>query len=107
LPKDTRANMDGHATTLVAHEFALAHVNTSAYLDAEALDRFGNRFAATDCSRCSVKNGKKTVASRVNFAAAVALELLADEEVVMSEKLFPGAVAGRGRAPCRFDDVGK
>jgi hypothetical protein len=55
----------------------------------------------------SVEGGEKTIASGVDLAAAMTLELLAHEEVVMTDKLFPCTVADLGCPLGCADDIGE
>jgi hypothetical protein len=85
--------MHRNATKLFAHHLTLSGVNASANLNAELLDRIGDRPAAANGTRRTIKSRQKSVAHRVDFSTAVPLELLANKQVMLSEEVLPCVVA--------------
>jgi hypothetical protein len=94
-----RTYMHGNPTEVFAHQLTFAGVNSCTDLDVQALGRIDNGPAATDCPSWTIETGEEAVPHRIDFAAAMALDLLAHEEVVMAEKLLPGTVSDLG---CSF-----
>ena len=77
--------MHRNATELFAHHLTLSGVNASANLNAELLDRIGDRPTAADSTRRTIKRGQKTIARRVDFSTAVPPELLTNKQVMLSQ----------------------
>ena len=87
------------------HNLTLSSVNPSANLNAEFLDGVGNRPTAADSTRRTIKSGQKTIAGRVDFSTAVPPKLLTNKQVMLSEKVFPCAVAKFDYPRGRVDDI--
>ena len=81
-----------NASEFFTHNLTLTRVNPSANLDAESLDRGGNRPTAADRTRRTIKGDQKTIARRIDLATAMPRKLLSNKQVMLSEKVFPCAV---------------
>ena len=84
--------MHRNATEFFTHYLTLSGVNASANVNAELLDRVGDRPAAANGTRRTIKSGHKAIARCVDFATAMPRKLLTNKEVMLCEKVFPCAV---------------
>ena len=98
-------NMHRNATELFADHLTLAGVNARANVNAELLDRIDDRPAAANRTRRTIKRRQEAVAGRVDFATAMPRKLLTNKRVMLSEKVFPCAVAEFDKPLGRADDV--
>jgi len=71
-------------------------VNAGANVNAEFLDCFGYRLAASNGTRRTIKSRDESVARSVDFPAAMPLKLLANQRVMLVQNVFPRAVAKFG-----------
>jgi hypothetical protein len=94
--------MHRNATEFFTHHLALSGVNASANVNAERLDRVGDRPAAANGTCRTIKSRQKAVARRVDFSTTVPPKLLTNKQVMLSQKVLPCAVTkfdySRGRA---------
>lgn len=99
--------MDGHAGNVTAADLHFADVDTGADLNPQWAYGRGNRQSAVNRHTRAGKDRQKSVAGGFYFAAAEALELFADDVVVVIQEIVPPVVAeGRGTFG-RADDVGE
>src|SRR5512133_594203 len=102
---DSRADVDCDAADLAVDELAFAGEEAGADLKSEFADRFGDRAGAADGACGAVEACEESVAGDVEFGAAEADKLSADQRVMTLEQFPPGAVAELGRSLRGADDV--
>jgi hypothetical protein len=85
--------MHRNATEILTHDLTLAGVNASPNVNAELLDRVGDRLAAANGARRTVKGRQKAVTHRIDFSTAMPPKLLTNNQVMLSEEVLPCAVA--------------
>ena len=71
--------MHRNATEILTHHFTLSCVNASPNMNAELLDRVGDRLAAANGARRTVKGRQKAVTHRIDFSTAMPPDLLANK----------------------------
>ena len=99
--------MHRNAAEFFVHHFAFSGVNASANVNAELLDRVGDRQAAANRTRRTIESSQKAVARRIDFPTAVPLKLLTNEQVMLSKKVLPCAVAEFDHSRGRANDIRK
>jgi hypothetical protein len=92
-------------TELLAHDLALPGVNACANVNAQLLDRVHNCPSATNRARRSLKRRQETVTRSVDFAAAMLYELITNNRVMLSEKIFPSSITEFDKALRSIDNV--
>ena len=84
--------MHRKATEFFTHYLTVSGVNASSNVNAELLDRVGDRPAAANRTRRTVKCRQEAVAGSIDFATAMPRKLLTNKQVMLCEKVFPCAV---------------
>src|SRR5689334_7153280 len=87
--RDPRADVDCDSAGLAVHEFALAGMQTRAYLQVEVADALADSEGAADRPRRAVEGGEEAVAGGVHLLAAETPQLRADDLVMLLQKLPP------------------
>lgn len=99
--------MDGDAAELVADHLALASVHSCSDAEAQLPDGITDGAGAADGPRGTVERREEPIACRVDFTTPEALELLADDQVMLCDEVSPAAVAQVCCPLCGADDVGE
>src|SRR5215213_4173722 len=105
--RDARAHVDGEARRLAVDQLALAGVDPGAHVETESLRALDELQRAPDRPRGAVEAGEEAVSGGVDFRAAVALQLPADERPLLREQLAPAPVAELGGSLGRADEIGE
>jgi hypothetical protein len=99
------ADVDRHPADVVAEQLDLAGVDPDPDLDPDRRQLLADGSRTADRPRRAVEGGQEAVAHRLDLAAAVELELAADDRVVALEQLAPARVPERGGARRGVHDV--
>ena len=83
--------MDGHAGNVTTANLHFTNVDTGTDLDSERVHHGDNRCCTVDRDTRAAEDRQKSVADGVNFTAAEALELLANDAVVVKRAVVSGA----------------
>src|SRR5439155_12747027 len=87
LPGDARAGVDGDTGHLAFHDLTFAGVQARTDGQAEIADGVDDRGRTPDCAGGTVERGEEAVAGRVEFPAAEAQQLAANERVMALEQI--------------------
>jgi len=99
--------MHSDPTELLANHLALSGVNARANVNSELPDRRYNRPAAAHRPRRTIKRREESVPGRINFAASMPSQLIANHGVMLSEQVFPSSITKFHKPLCCLDDVGE
>ena len=100
-------NVNGNATDVVAHHFALAGMQPCTNVDPEWAYFLRNRAGATNTARRAIESRKNAVPRCLDLMAAKASEIATDRGVMFVEEIMPAAIAKRGSFLGRANDVSK
>ena len=104
---DSRAGMDCDPSRLTVGDFALAGVQSCAYLETEIAQRADYGIGTANGACRAVEGCEEAVAGGVDLSAAEAKQFAPDQLVVALEQFPPTAVAQFGCPRRRSDDVGE
>jgi hypothetical protein len=99
--------MYGNPSKLVAHYFAFAGVYASTDLQLQAPYRIDNGPTAPHCASRSVEACEKAITCRIDLAAPMTIELLANDKMMLSKEFLPATVAHLRGSRRRADDIGE
>jgi hypothetical protein len=89
--------VDGHTGNVTTANLHFTNVDTGTDLDPERVHRGDNRCCTVDRNARAAEYRQKSVADGVNFTAAEALELMANDAVVVIQEIVPPVVADWSR----------
>ena len=104
---DACADVDGETLDPRRGQLDLAGVQPRPDLDPEDADRVADRGRTADRTRGAVERRKEAVADDPYLLAAMPVELLPNDAMVVGEKRYPTLVAEFRGALGRPDDVGE
>src|SRR4029453_16455198 len=90
---DSSARVYRDPVNLAARELDLAGVQAGADFEPEAAHGIADPAGAAHGGARPVKSGQESVARRVDFPAAGAVEFLADDRVMARKELGPGGIS--------------
>ena len=87
--------MNGNATYIVAHHFALTSMQPCANIDPEWAYFLRNGASAADAACRTIESRKNAIPRRLDLMAAKASEIASDHGVMFVEEIMPAAIAKR------------
>src|SRR5438105_4904422 len=104
---DPLADVHRDATDVVAHQLALAGMQSRPDGEPELLDRVAEGAGAPDGARWPIESRQKTVAGGLDLTSAKPGQFAADRGVVAVQEIAPAPITDLNRPLRRAHDVGK
>ena len=99
--------MNGNATDVVAHHFALTSMQPCANIDPEWAYFLRNRTSAADTARRAIERSEYSIAGRLDLSASKSTEITPDGDVMIIKQFTPAVITERSSLLSRRDNVGK
>src|ERR1700722_1241642 len=99
--------MDRNAPDVAAAQLYFAGMQTGAHWQSNLVRGTAERERAPDRAARAIKGGEHTIARRLHQHAAVTLDCLTRDRVVLIQAAPPTLIAQLGGLPSRVNDVGE